>query len=347
MENQEMTRNSRMVALAAGSAMLALQTAPAVAEGTSAGTVITNTATVDYRVAGVDQTDLTAQSQITVDRKINVLVNRVSDPTTSVVPGQADAVIAFDVSNLSNATIDLVIAATQASSGDDFDVTGLTLYRDDGEGVFDAGDTVTTLLDEVAEDAVVRVFVVSDTPLSQANGDIANLFLSATAHEGGQASTQGSVITATSGGNTSGVDTALADGAGQDDSANDGVFTARGSYTVSAATLTVAKTNRVLDDPVNGTTDPKAIPGATVEYCIAVSNAAGSATATNVVVTDVLPGDLSFVTGSIRVNGALDGSNNCTGGDPGGSIAGSTITAPLSDIAGDETLTASFRATIN
>jgi uncharacterized repeat protein (TIGR01451 family) len=155
------------------------------------------------------------------------------------------------------------------------------------------------------------------------------------------------VFTATPGANTSGVDTVLADEAGSDDSANDGVFTARGSYTVSAAELTVIKTNRVIEDPVTGTDNPKAIPGAVVEYCVAVSNAAGGAPATNVVVTDVLPDDLTFVPDSIRVNGALDGANQCTGGDPGGSIAGRTITAPLSDIAGNETRTAAFRATIN
>jgi uncharacterized repeat protein (TIGR01451 family) len=33
------------------------------------------------------------------------------------------------------------------------------------------------------------------------------------------------------------------------------------------------------------------IPGAVVEYCIAVANAAGSATATNISVSDTLAGD--------------------------------------------------------
>ena len=342
-----MSRNYRMVALASGTAMIALQTAPAVAEGTNAGTVITNTVTVDYRVGGVEQTERTAQSQFTVDRRVNVLVNRVSDPTTVVVPGRSEAVIAFDVSNLSNDTIDVVLAATQASSGDNFDATGVTIYRDDGDGVYDAGDTATTLLDEVAEDAVVRVFVVSSIPLDRVNGDVANLFLSATAHAGNTPGTQGGVLTATSGPNTSEVDTVLADGAGSDDNANDGVFSARGSYTVSAASLTVTKTSRVIADLVNGTTNPKAIPGATVEYCIAVRNAASSATATDVVVTDVVPADLTIVTGSVRVNGGLDGSNNCTGGNPGGSVSGQTISAPLDDIAASATRTASFRATIN
>ncbi len=342
-----MNSPSRLAALAAGTALIALHAAPVLAEGTNVGTTITNSATVDFQVGSVQQTQQTASDSFTVDRKVNLTVTLVGGPTTSVVPGEAGAVITFDVANLSNDTIDAVLAVSQASSGDDFDATNLRIFVDDGDGVFDAGDTQTTLIDEIAEDAVTRVFVVSDIPLGRSNTDLANLTLSATAHQGGTAGSQGAVLTATAGGNTSGVDTVLADGAGPDDSANDGIFTARSGYAVTAATLTVTKTSRVLQDPVNGSTNPKAIPGAEVEYCVAVANAAGSATATNVVVTDVVPADLAIVAGSVLVNGGLDGSNNCTGGSAGGTVAGQTVTAPLSDIAGGETRTAAFRVTIN
>ncbi len=254
--------------------------------------------------------------------------------------------IAFDVTNLSNDTIDLVLAVTQAS-GDAFDTANVTIHVDDGNRVFDVGDVATTLIDEIVQDTTRRVFVVSDIPLDRDNGDVANLTLSARAHGGATPGAQGAVIVPTPGNNTAGIDTVLGDGAGPEDSARDGLYTARGSYTVAAAVLSVSKASRVLEDPVNGATGPKAIPGALIEYCIVVSNAAGSSTATNVVVTDVLPADLSFATGSIRVNGTLDASGNCTGGVSAGSISGRTITAPLNDIAASETRTASFRATIN
>lgn len=338
---------SRLAALAAGTALIALQTAPAFAAGTNVGTTVTNTAAVDYQVGGVQQTQATASTSFTVDRKVNLTVTLVGGPTTSVVPGQTGAVNTFDVANLTNETIDAVLAVTQAGSGDNFNASNVRIFVDDGDGVYDAGDTQSTFIDEIAEDATMRVFVVSDIPLGRANNDLANLTLSATAHAGGASGSQGAVLAATSGANTSGVDTVLADGAGSDDSANDGVFSARGGYSVTAASLTVTKTNRVLQDPVNGSTNPKAIPGAQVEYCVAVSNAAGSALAANVVVTDVVPADLTIVAGSIVVNGTLDGSNNCTGGSAGGSVSGQTVTAPLSDIAGGQTRTASFRVTIN
>lgn len=57
-------------------------------------------------------------------------------------------------------------------------------------------------------------------------------------------------------------------------------------------TLSVSKVSTVISDPVNGTTNPKAIPGATVEYLITVTNTGSSATdAGSVVVWDDGPAD--------------------------------------------------------
>lgn len=340
-----MSHRSRLTALAAGTAMIALQSAPAVAEGTTAGTTITNTATVDYRVGGVDQTEVVASDAFQVDRKINLVVNNVTGSTTMVSPGQTDAVIAFDVSNLSNATIDMALVVTELDSG----VQNIRIFRDDGDNVFDAGDTQTSLLDEVAADATVRVFVVSNVELSQTNGAVVRLQLDAQAFEAGTTGTRGAVITASTGADTDNVETVLADAAGVVDAASDGFHSAEGSYTTSAATLAVSKTSRVISDPVNAATIPKAIPGATVEYCIVVGNAAGSATATNVTITDPVPGDLTFDSAfGIRLNGTSDGSGNCSAdGTAGGSFTGGAVTGTLNDIAAGEERTLYFRATIN
>ncbi len=53
------------------------------------------------------------------------------------------------------------------------------------------------------------------------------------------------------------------------------------------ANITVVKSSTVISDPVNGTVNPKRIPGAVVEYSILVSNTSG-AQATNLTVTDDL-----------------------------------------------------------
>lgn len=57
-------------------------------------------------------------------------------------------------------------------------------------------------------------------------------------------------------------------------------------------TLSVSKISSIISDPVNGTTNPKAIPGATVEYLITVTNTGVSNTdADSVVVLDDGPSD--------------------------------------------------------
>lgn len=59
--------------------------------------------------------------------------------------------------------------------------------------------------------------------------------------------------------------------------------------------MTVSKSVSVLSDPISGTTDPKAIPTATVEYTIRVENSGSiSPDDSTVVVVDSIPPDLSL-----------------------------------------------------
>ena len=56
--------------------------------------------------------------------------------------------------------------------------------------------------------------------------------------------------------------------------------------------LLVTKSVQTLSDPINGTSNPKAIPGAVVQYTVSVSNqGAGGVDAGTMVVTDVVPND--------------------------------------------------------
>ncbi|HSJ79245.1 MAG TPA: hypothetical protein VK913_10980, partial [Erythrobacter sp.] len=312
------------------------------------GSIITNNVSVTYDVGGVTQNAVVAADSFTVDRRVNVNVEYIG-PATSVSPGQQDAVIAFDVTNLSNDTIDLDLAAA-LTAGTAANIANFQIYRDtNGNGVFDAGDALVTYLDEVLEDQTVRVFVVADIALNAVNGDDFAVTLTADAHEGGGAGALGAELVATVGGNTADVDTVLADGAGATDAANQGDFSDTGEYTVAGAVVTVAKSSRIVSDPVNGTTNPKAIPGATVEYCITVSNATGAATATNVDVVDDLPFDVSFV-GPIFVDGnatcesGVAGGNHSIGTGPAGA---DQVLGDLSDVAEGQTRSLYFRGEIN
>ena len=340
-------------------ALSSVAAAPAFAAGTTAGTTITNTATVDYQVGGVAQGQQSASNNFTVDRKINLLVEEVGTVTTNVVPGQTNAVTTFQLTNSANETLDFALVASQIVGGtaahggtDTFDATNLRVYRDNiatgTVGSWDVGDTLLTgYVDELVVDTAIRLFVVADIPAALANNAVAGVTLRATAREGGVAGTQGAAITETTGANTAGKDTVFADIAGvTGDAARDGAHSDNDDYTVQTATLAVTKTSRVISDPFNNTSNPKLIPGAVVEYCIAVANS-GSAPATSVIINDPVPGQLTFSAGTILLNGTVTAGTCNADGAAGGSYAAPNVSGTIATIAAGATRTLVFRATVN
>ena len=351
-----MINNRKLLAAASAIALIALGASPALAAGTAAGSTIINTVSVNYQVGGVAQTAAGASNTITVDRKVNLTVAEVGTTTTQVSPGQSAAVTTFTVTNTSNATLDFALTVAQQVAGagahantDSFDVSNVKIYVDtNNDGFFNAGDTLVTFLDELAADTSRTVFVVADVPLGQATGAVAAVTLTATGREGGTATTQGVALTETTTANTAGMDTVFADGAGSTDAARNADFSAKDDYTVSAAALTVSKLSTIISDPLNGTSFPKAIPGAVIEYCIVVSNAAGSATATSVAISDPLPTTVTYSSAyGIFLNGTVTTGVCNADGSAGGAFSSGTVSGTLSSVAATETKTLRFRATIN
>ena len=157
------------------------------------------------------------------------------------------------------------------------------------------------------------------------------------------------------------MDTVLADGSGGtgEEEGTAGVgggdYSDQGQFEVAGAIVTVDKSSSIVSDPVNGTTDPKAIPGAVIEYCIVVTNAAGAATATNVNVTDDLPADVTFTIGDPIF---VDADGDCSGGvdENGGDASYSAGTGPsgenqilglLADVPASTSRSLYFQVTIN
>jgi uncharacterized repeat protein (TIGR01451 family) len=355
--DQKMTRTMRLLASASTLAAAAFAATPAFAEGTAAGTTITNNVSLEYKVGGVDQNTVTASNTFTVDRKVNLTVAEVGNTTTSVSPGQQATVTAFDVTNASNAPLDFALAASQLSGGtaahggtDNFNVSGTKIYADtNNNGAYDAGtDVEVSYLDQVLADTTRRVFVVANVPLGRSTGDVAGVRLTATAAEATAAASQGATVTQTSGANTSGVDTVFADSDSDGNTARDGIHFDEDDYTILAAALTASKTSRVISDPFNGTTNPKMIPGAVVEYCIAVANASGGTTASNINVSDTLPAETAYDAAfGIKLNGTVTGSTCNADGTSGGSYANGVVSGTLADLAAGSTGTLVFRTTIN
>jgi uncharacterized repeat protein (TIGR01451 family) len=336
-------------------ALVAMTSAPALAQGTSAGTTISNTVNVTYNVNGITQNAETDTDEFTVDQRVNVTVSYVG-PATSVTPGSTNQAIAFDVTNLSNSTVDLELTAA-LNAGAAANISNIRIFRDtNGDRELDAtelGAGPITYLDEVGSSATgvtTAVIVLADFGLNAVNGDQFDIALTANAHAAGGAGVLGAELVE-SATNTAGIDTVLFDGQGATDGVRDGAFSAVGSYTVAGAVIDVAKASRVISDTVNGTNNPKAIPGATVEYCITVSNASGAATATDVDVLDDLPFDVTY---DSAFGIFVDGDANCANGTAGGNFAAGggaggadRVTGDLSDVAGGETRSLYFRVVID
>jgi uncharacterized repeat protein (TIGR01451 family) len=120
------------------------------------------------------------------------------------------------------------------------------------------------------------------------------------------------------------------------------------------AVVTATKISSVVSDPVSGS-NPKAIPGATIRYCITVNNA-GSGTATGVAMTDTIPANMTYIAGSM-FSGATCGTattaedDNNAGADEsdpiGMNISGTTITGTRATMLPGTSFVMVFNAAVN
>lgn len=362
---------SKLLGAAGTAALLSLVANPAYAAGTAAGTTITNTATVNFQVSGVTQTAQTATNAIIVDAKI-VLTDVETGATTVVAPGQTGAVTTFQVSNQSNEVIDIGLLAAAQSNGattahggtDNVQANSFTYYvNTDGSTTcsFNAGNaTAVTYLDEVAVGATKCLYVQSSIPSTATNGQVAGINLTVTAEQGGSTGSQGAVLTQSGTGvawTPGTMQTVFADSAGNGGDSNyDGKFTALADYTVSAPVLSVNKNSLVISDPVEGSSNPKAIPGAVLQYCIVVSNAASAGTsASNISISDIVPSALTYKPNSVVLNAVVTGtgvSATCGSGTAGVDSTNynsgtTTVSGQLATLAPGASEGLSFQATVN
>jgi uncharacterized repeat protein (TIGR01451 family) len=288
----------------------------AFAVGTDAGVSIVNRATVNYSVGSVAQTPIEssptgnatpgvnqgANTAFVVDNKILHTVAEVSGNATSTAPGAANVVATFSVTNQGNFAQGYALTPTNLASGttspfgagtDAFDATNLRVFVDaNGNGTYEPASDTATFVNTLNEDAVVRVFIVSDMPLAATNGQLANVQLAARAAVAG--TNAATLVTQTVGAdNPAIVDVVFAD---VGSTARDGIHEAIDQYAIASASLSVAKTSSVISDPFNNTTNPKAIPGAVVQYSIVLANSGASA-ATGLAINDPLPANTTFAQG--------------------------------------------------
>ena len=265
-----------------------LQTALAV--GTPSGATISNTATVDYQVGTDPRSASGSAPDITVDNRVDVTVANQDGGNVNVSPGQTDRIQTYLVTNTGNTTQGYILTTAVPTAG--IPMNNIRIYVDaNTDGVPDAGELYTAGTNAgdldpngvIGTDDVMQVLVVADTPAGATSGSVDDFRLVVQTTDAGT-----NTVTTAAGAPTTGVDVVFADGAGTtSEAANDGQHSDAANYTVSSALLALAKT-------ILGTTDEfgsgYAIPGASVEYQLRVTNSGtGSVDNNTVVVTDVIP----------------------------------------------------------
>ena len=118
--------------------------------------------------------------------------------------------------------------------------------------------------------------------------------------------------------------------------------------------LTVTKTSSIVSDPFNGTTNPKRIPGATVRWCVVITNV-GTAAASTIVLSDAITAPSVFVAGSIRSGTSCTAAttvedDNSTGSDEsdpvGANFTGSTVSGSAATLAASASIALTYNATV-
>lgn len=118
--------------------------------------------------------------------------------------------------------------------------------------------------------------------------------------------------------------------------------------------LSVAKTSSVISDPANGSTNPKRIPGASVQYCVLITNT-GNTSASAVDLADNLPATTSYVAGSLRSGTSCAGAattedDDATGSDEtdpfGASRSGALIAGSAASLAAGSSFALIYTVTI-
>lgn len=345
--------------------------------GTGAGTVVSNQATATYTVNGAAQSATSNVATFVVDRKVAMTLVTDQAASTKVNLSQTGAVTRFRLTNQTNGTQDFLLDPDQQNLSlgilpgtDNFDLSGLRAFVDaNGDGAYDPQVDIGTYVDELGPDQSVTVFVVGDVP-DTPSANLAFVSMHVIAAAGGAPGAKGAALVPTDLNLTNQdneVDIVFADGdsdgAFLGDIARNGQARAYAAYEIGARNvdLSVQKTSRIISDGVS-VGNPKALPGAVVEYCLVVRNATLLTPATGVTLSDVVPANTTYLPGSIQI-GALAGTTAClTGGisedddaDDGGELdpyrgsydgGTNTVTAVIPTLSGGGSIAASFRVTI-
>mgnify|MGYP001627754207 CR=1 FL=1 len=303
------------IRLSLTTAALALMAGTAMAAGSDAGSIISNTFSMSYNSGGetitIDDADT---AETTVDRKIAYTLVAQTDPLVqSVSPGDSDVELSFMLTNTGNAdtTFDLDIAQTFPTNN------GIELTYDTagGEGTWHVvvldpaiGPSSAQVYDPanlngitIPQDGQRILAVIASIPDADDLERDDFQFTVRALNDAGSAVAQEDR-------DGNGVDVVFGD-PGQNN-----IETGTGGFQVEAPVLSATKIAQVVaetpDASFNCATGGSAgngaafIPGACIEYQITVQNATtASASATDVYFVDRMPSEVTYVGATIEITG--------------------------------------------
>lgn len=350
----------------------------AMAIGTAAGTQIDNTATVDFDVNGVDQTDLVSSVSFVVDRRVDFTLSQLGTALVPVTPAQVPvAFFDFLLTNDSNSPLDFRLALSELVGPDtvrgvldtaNMDIVDYAVSADTQSGGLTNTDPDPVRLgpqfvDELPADATIRIRVFGEA-VTMLDAQVAGVQIDAIAAEAGVVGGPvGADLLDGVANSDLGIENVFADnplpGPGP---GGDGIETNNDGFVVASAALAVTKSYSVIAGDLSSGLP---IPGATVEYTIEMINSS-TTDADAIVMTDVLDAlvsidrDVYSATSDIEVinDGATVPCDIDDGPDADGcTFAGVTLTvgdppAPAGTglldlvVAGNTTLTISYQITI-
>jgi uncharacterized repeat protein (TIGR01451 family) len=300
------------------------------ATGTLAGTDITNIATASYDSGGTPVDIQSNAVVIRVDELLDVTTASTDPGDVSTTNGAQNVVSTFRVTNTGNGPEAFRLTPNMTNGGDDFNPALSQLVLDtNNNGVYDPGvDTVYVAGTNdplLAPDQSITVFVLTNIPTTQNNGDRAQVQLTAAAVTG-----TGAPGTTFAGAGENGSNAVVgATGADAD---------ASGFVAVQAASITLAK-SAVVADPFGGTTS---VPGSIITYTL-LATVTGNGTLSNVVINDPIPANGQYVAGSMTLQAtALTDAADADQAN----FNGSRISVALGNVPAGQTRTVTFRVRI-
>jgi uncharacterized repeat protein (TIGR01451 family) len=304
------------------------------------GTGVTNTATLSYTSGTTTIGGINSTVDFVVDRKVifSVTDNQLGADPVAVNAGD-DAVTVYTIQNDSNAPISFLLpvppTGTTYSYVDPTDGTTLITVEST-----DSAAIIPLATGNATTPVTVEITVTLTVPNDADSGDQIFTPLNIVAVEPATNATIGGGVTA----GDQIVATESSEAWDEDviqtitigDLLNaDGVSVELDNtqeFVVAASDIALVKSVAILSDPVNGTTNPKAIPGAVVEYTLTITNS-GLIAATDVVLSDAVPAVFNFADAYIETYtlGSTDIASSVTTAVDG-TTSVTTVTFPATDI---------------